>query len=587
MKLERILSQITLVPPTQRTPVIVPMRGERQDQFVDRADRALRKRFVDRNSRMSAIMQAWHDSGAESELQERTRYALASAVDCKPDEVGKHFVTRKNRPIFPEHQTTDGNGRVQRYDRQALGAIVNRLNQRILDTGDLSALSAGHTPTAEQQATGMAMPDMVGFSGPFRLGMIGNDKPRWCIFGDEHVFRDEWPRVMKMPRRSPEVWMEPRMEDRILDPIAVLGAETPRLDTGIGRFSRRLNSARYANVARYSYGAAMPGAMNTFTPTHEPSRNSMASASQEGSSDMALDQNAIDEIVSSVLEGITATPQWAYLTDQMGTASNPVPEDEDEGPPSTADDDVSPDDMGGAQPGLFDGQQPGGQMPPAPAMGDGDGDEMPGPDGTTPMPPDGDGDEPGATSEDESGATDDELAQMPPDEKEEYSRLSPSHQYGYMKARRRHAPAGAMSGGPARYSRTERDRYAKIESEHKQLSAEVAKLKAEAVFKDRYSQIRDLGEMFELDVDEEANDCRSMTDAAFTKHLERIQARYSRRDPNGGVPPLHIEPLAAEKQVDEAVVERYSRRAVELAQLESIAYPVALERAKKEILGGK
>lgn len=568
------------------------MRGERHDQFVERADRALRRTIVDRNSRMAAIMQAWHDSGAESELQERARYALASAVDCDPSEVNEHFVTRKNRPIFPEHQTTDSKGQVQRYDRQALGAIVDRLNRRILDTGDLSALSAGHTPTAEQQATGMPMPDMVGFSGPFRLGMIGSSQPRWCIFGDEHVFKDEWPRVMKMPRRSPEVWMEPKMEDRILDPIAVLGSETPRLDTGIGRFSRRLNSARYANVERYS---AFPGAMNTFTPTAEPSRHSMA-ASQEGSSDMALDQSAIDEIVSSVLEGLSATPQWQYLTDQMNDKGNPVPPDADQGPPSTAD--VDPMAMGGGDPSqggdLFGGQPGAGAMAPPQPMGDGDGDESPGPDGATPMPPDGDGDEPEPApapemsqgSPDDSGATDEELAQMPPDERDEYSRLSPTHQYGYMKARRRHAPAGGMAGGPARYSRTnavEVARYAKIESENNRLKTEVAKLKSDATYVERYSELREYAEIYNFDPREEAEDARDDTPAQWEKRKKRIQM-YARRDPNGGMPQLYIEPLQTPKEIDDATIARYSNRAVEIAQAKGVGWDAAVAEAKAEIL---
>lgn len=555
----------TLTPPKPAAPLrIQPMLNERQDAFVERADRALRTSIPDRNSRMSAIAQAWGASGNESRLQQRVREALAAVGECPVDQLDTVFVTRPNRPIFPEHSTIGPDGSPQRYDRAALAAIVDRCNRRILDTGDLAAMSAGHTPTQEQQAKGMPMPDLVGFTGPFRLGLIGTDRPRWCIFGDEHIFRDDYARVKKMPRRSPEVWMEPRMADRVMDPIAVLGAETPRLDTGLARFSRgRLDSARYTNVARYSLGA-MPGGANTFVQDYSA-----------GDDDM--DDNAIQSLVAAVIQGLQATPQWAWITEQMGQGDgNPVPTDADQGPTPSADATPVP---GATDPNAT--PDAGGAPAPDATVTPDAGAPSPTPDAAPPVdstPPAADS---RPTDNTGGGATPEELASMGDDEKDEYSRLSsPAHQAGYMVARRRHAkPAGAMQYA----NPIEKSRYSRMEAENVSLKGEVAALRAQRTFQERYSKLSELNQFHEFNLEEEAQECSGMKDEQFQRHLERIATRYSRRDPNGGMPVLFTPPLDQPKP-DDGKKERYSRRAIEIAsRTPGMDWDTAYGQAKREI----
>lgn len=572
-------------PPMQPTvvPAVVPMLDERQGAFVERADRALAKSIPDRYARMTAIAQAWGQSANEAKLQQRAKEALASAVDTTPDKLGDHFVTRCNRPIFPEHETTDSAGNVQRYDRAALQAIVDRCNRRILDTGDLAAMSAGHTPTPEQQTSGRPMPDMVGFCGPFRLGLIGQDAPRWAILADEHVFRDEAARVQKMPRRSPEVWMEPRMADRVLDPIAVLGAETPRLDTGIGRFSSRhgkLNPTRYT-VARYSMGSVASGT-NTFTEKYSDAGDSMDDATIQG-------------LVQAVLQGLSATPQWQWITDQMQTDQNPMPSDQDQGPPATAD--AAP----GASPDVPGMPAPGGAGMPGAAPTDAgasatatpDASGAPMPDASTsptdqgggnPAPADaGAGAAPDSGAGD-SGATPEELAQMGDDEKQEYSRLSPTHQYGYMKARRRHV----KPGGTMQYASTvERDRYARVERDLKNAQAELFAVRRERTVATRYSRLAELANEFDLDPAAEQQETAAFTDEQFDRHCTVTVAKYSRRDPMGGMPTLPLKPLytVTEPSAEEKRVERYSKLAVKLATESNgtMTWEQAVDKAKEQI----
>ncbi len=570
------------------------------DRYVERADRALKKRIVDRNSRMSAIFQAWRESGVESALQQKARESLASVVECDPGQVERYYRCRPNRPIFPEHETRDATGQVQRYDREALAAIVDRCNRRIMDTGDLAAMSAGHTPDFEQKSKGMQMPDLVGFTGPFRMGLIGDQQPKWCIFADEHIFNDEYSRVQKMPRRSPEVWLAPKMSDRVMDPIAVLGSEPPRLDTGVGRFSRssrRLDTARYMNVARYSMGS-FPGGSNTFTQKY----------SAEGGQ---MDQETIQNVVQAVMQGIAATPQWQYLTDQMTASQNPIPESADTGPtPSPAAAVVDPSNPTGspADPSAIPSAAPAASGDPAPAAAKPPGDAPPaapaappgdaapaGGDPTEKKPPANPDSPPAAKTDvgpksegtDESGATPEELASMPDDEKAEYSKLSPSHQYGYMQARRRHCKSGGGDGGSMQYSNpVDRARYSRMEGELVSLRGENAALRADRTYRDRYSKLSELNQIHEFDINEEATECRGLTDDQFTKHLDRIVTRYQRRDPNGGMPTLVLPDLERPSPVvQDQKVERYSRRAVEISTESggTIQWNEAYAKAKAEI----
>ncbi len=170
------------------------------------------------------------------------------------------FTRVRNVPIFAEHTTTGRDGKLMVYDRAALAAIAERCNGRIKDTGDFAPITAGHTPDKDQLASGMEQPPVLGYAGPFRLGRIGNQKQRWAIFADEWRANNELQRFERLRRRSPEVWLEERMEDRILDPIAALGAETPRLDLGLTKLCRTSDGREVAKYQMY------PGASNVSVP---------------------------------------------------------------------------------------------------------------------------------------------------------------------------------------------------------------------------------------------------------------------------------------------------------------------------------
>ena len=182
----------------------------------------------------------------------------AKAAEKFPKE---KFELLRDVPVFCEHETTNAAGEPQVYDREALAAICDKMNHRIADVGAYAKISRGHTPDPEDVANGAEQPEVLGFQGPYRLGMIGNENPKYAIFADEFWFRDKAGERAKLPGRSVEIWQHPEMAERFFDPVAALGAETPRLDMPM-KFARAANGVE---IAKYS-GAVYPGGSNSYVP---------------------------------------------------------------------------------------------------------------------------------------------------------------------------------------------------------------------------------------------------------------------------------------------------------------------------------
>ena len=195
------------------------------------------------------------------------------------------FVTLTDIPVFAQHRTESAAepGRVLDFGPQELAAVCARCNRRIIETGDYAAIVIGHTPSPEEKAQGAPDPELIGLAGPWRMGTIGTgDKKRACILVDFHVYKEDLGKLRKYPRRSPELWMEALYEDMFLDPIALLGAEAPRLDMGLlyakgaspDRAAARMKFLGWAitsgrKVERYAAScAAMPSASNTHLLTY-------------------------------------------------------------------------------------------------------------------------------------------------------------------------------------------------------------------------------------------------------------------------------------------------------------------------------
>lgn len=180
-----------------------------------------------------------------------------TATLTRPQSIQSHddddFVVYENVAVFDEHEGDDGTV----YDRRLLEQIAQNCNRRIEDTGDYVTVVVGHTPDER----GKYDPPVIGFAGPFHVGRIGKKKPRWAILGKFWIFPDEVKTFRRNPRRSVEVWPEETPEQRYFDPIAVLGAETPRRDLGL------VYSKRNRMTRPVKYEASVAGGSNTYLPS--------------------------------------------------------------------------------------------------------------------------------------------------------------------------------------------------------------------------------------------------------------------------------------------------------------------------------
>lgn len=250
---------------TQPRTNLTPTAGEDQIAFATRYHTLMAREIPDTDARNAAMFKAWFDAG--DPLLKKARYQWPKA---------KYRMTAPVA-VFDQHVAQNGDGSTTHYDHDNLAAIARNMNDRIRSTGNYAALTDGHTtdePTDPQ-------PEVLGYSGPFYLGQIDSSgKPRWAIFATEWHRKDAAPILHTHRTRSPEVWLTARLEDRVMDPIAALGAERPRRDLGMAKYSLlnaehqverygargvtrlKLKKADGVRVERYS-AATAPGGSNT------------------------------------------------------------------------------------------------------------------------------------------------------------------------------------------------------------------------------------------------------------------------------------------------------------------------------------
>ena len=361
----------------------VPMVGETQAQFFDRGLRALKAQFPEINRRTVEVLKLWQQSPNDADLRSKAaaRFPVEQFTHFGPRCIFlEHTIPEVAEITDPQTGTLTQPGREgTKYGRNELQKLVDWANYRIRNADQFAALSDGHMPTAEEKSTGRPDADVLGWSGPFYLGCFGNVNPQWAIYSDEWVHNDDVPRFQKLQRRSPEVWCKEPIERRTMDPIAALGSETPRLDSGMNLYSLRADGQ---TVMRYSMGMSMalPGPDNTYVPGGETGRKQKYGANdmfnpangqqqapdmgQQPGQDGPPDQGGSDPIVDAVIQAIAAQlPSIIQAVKQSMQSGDPS--DGDAVPPDT---DPS---MGGADATGPDAQDvPRGMDAPAPPDSD-------------------------------------------------------------------------------------------------------------------------------------------------------------------------------------------------------------------------
>lgn len=419
------------------------------------------------------------------------------------------FVRIENVPVFAEHSTTKPDGTPLQFGAYELQLIAERCNRRIHETGDYAAVCVGHTPKPEARAAGAPMPPLIGFAGPFRLGVLGSGEARrHVILAVFWIRRDEIDTFRRHPRRSPELWLEQDYADMILDPIALLGAEPPRLDMGL--VYSRMQASDGREVLKYSSMAASPGASNVFVPSDRLQH------AADSNPEATMDSN----LVSQIVQAMTSLPAWQFLESLMEQSQGDPPGG---GLPAAPPEEPAMDPAG--PPPAAPPVAP--ASPPAPPM-----DE----------PPSGPPSEPPMEDEPEKYAA---LDAMDDEEIEQYmARRKRRYEAGSLEQDDSGPASGSLDPAPSQYSRSHAGamHYAaqaqRLQAEKSQLQAEVHRLRAVATDSSRRTKLAELqNDGVILNVDEEMTRvCYSrMNDAQFNGHVEAITKNYQ-RVPLGGLP---------------------------------------------------
>ena len=287
---------------------VTPLPGEAQFQFFMRAFRALRQQIPSANRRTLKILRVWSASPNAKALR-------LKALEQFPAD---RFVHTGPRCVFVEHivpgHLDQGQPEI-RYGRAELQQLVDWANYRILNAGNFAPISDGHTPSSAEKRNGVSDPDVLGYAGPFYLGLLGDLDPQWAIYADEWIHQQDLARIVKLQRRSPEVWANEPIERRTMDPIAALGAATPCLDSGMNPYCR-CSDGRL--VMRYS-ASTFSESRSTFTPDagsirQRPSGDDLMPVRDDDRIRNSLAE-AVGQALQAILPNIVQTVQ-----DQLGRA---------------------------------------------------------------------------------------------------------------------------------------------------------------------------------------------------------------------------------------------------------------------------
>ena len=446
---------------------LIPTDGETQPDFAIRFHEATQSALPNTEERNQRCWEVWATATGEQEVQTARRYH-------KADE----FRELRNVCVFAEHSLPSqklGNGQFRKgvtYDKYALASMVNNMNSQLMDVGKCCPLTNGHTSENARDP----QPEVLGFTGAYRLGMIGSNSPKWAIFADEYHRKDREQLMKYSIGRSVEILPLPDVHSRTIYPIAVLSAEEPRLDLPPARYCNRIEAdGSVVEVERYQM--ALPGGSNVFVPSHGDTPDKYG--------DMTPEQELPQGIVKSVCEALWATAPFQYLIAKMeedgkSGAVNPMVHQ----PPEIADMPVDNDGMGGMgmpSPDGMQGQsQPGGMMPPSA------GSDM------------------GAVA-----------PQMPPEQDAGGMAPKPPFNKGM----------NPMAEDKQQYSKSAG--LAELEARLAAVEAENKSLKAKLIGSERYSKLASLqSEGYELNLDKELAKATTATDEQFTVQVETIREHY-------------------------------------------------------------
>lgn len=316
----------------------LPIQGESCEAFCIRAHRQMMATEPSAAARNRLVWDAWDMMHPTPEKYAATEKFAAYRHVPAVCHFAEHTINTRGGPF------TVGPGE--------LTSICQNLNRRIREVGLYSALVDKHT--GDKQAD---EPLVIGYAGCFRIGMIGDQEQKFAIFGDEY-HKPKYQKIAdEKPRRSVELMRYADSRRNFFDPIACLGADSPRLEIPPAYYGAIEDEGvvveRYSIMAPAS-GGALPGGSNTYLPGEREdyqADQSQQTIQTQGSTTM-LSPEDVNQIISAIANAIE--PRLAALESFMKGGQQPA---------------AQPGALPGAQPGQLPGQ-PNGQPNAASPAGD-------------------------------------------------------------------------------------------------------------------------------------------------------------------------------------------------------------------------
>tara|TARA_R100000742_G_C4278750_1_gene101968 strand:+ start:2373 stop:4013 length:1641 start_codon:yes stop_codon:yes gene_type:complete len=286
---------------------IVPDSDESQERYIIRAHEALRPEIPDVDERNRTVWSLWSKYRGPTLAEQRASKAFNDQ---------SRYMQVPGQAVFVEHDTVKSSGDPVSFGLKDLCEILRTCNRRIADRDLFAAISLNHTSADPNDPD----PEVLGFAGPYRLGQIGNVKPLWAIFCDEHWYAENKDRLQKMPRRSPELITYPHNGQRFFDPIAALGSKSPRLHMPI-RYSTFTNEDGH-ECERYEAGAAgsYPGGSNTYIKGSQDFKVKQPLNEQYESKEQPMQGS--NEMIAQLVEAFAQTPEIQFIRSMMQEQAN-------------------------------------------------------------------------------------------------------------------------------------------------------------------------------------------------------------------------------------------------------------------------
>lgn len=282
------------------SPKIAPADGEQYATFVRRAHQSLAGAIPDWEERNAAVWSAWERKNGHPVRNRAMKYHAKGCGRFVPDVC-----------YFMEHETVGRDGKPVRYTFDELKDIADEQNARA-EHHNYSAISDRHT--SDRPVPKELEPEVVGYSGAARLGMVGD---KWAIFMDEHHKRDGLKVLDKKQRRSVEINRYRDGRRPYFDPIAALGSESPRLPLPVARYSGEDDPEL---IERYSVEApAMVSGSNSFIPVLGSKRDEDIQQYSDAEPD---DMGITEQDVAAIVQALQNTPEMQWVKSQM-TQGNP------------------------------------------------------------------------------------------------------------------------------------------------------------------------------------------------------------------------------------------------------------------------